>query len=140
MKLISGSSNLQLAESLSKIFQVPLIEREITTFANGEKRVWIKEAVAGEEVVIVQSLSNPTDENIIEFLLLTDALDRLGARDVHAVIPWMGYSLQDKVFREGEAIAAKVVANLISNAYVHHVYLLDVHNTSIPGFFSVPTI
>src|SRR5690606_38305320 len=110
-----------------------------TKFPNGEKRVWIKDKVRGENITIVQSFSEPTDEHIMEFLLLTDALERMGARHINVVIPWLGYSLQDKVFREGEAIAAKVVANLISHAYVKRVFLLDVHNTSIPGFFSVPT-
>ena len=115
------------------------MKTEITKFANGEKRIWIKENVSGSDVVLIQSLSYPVDENIIELLLLIDALERAGAKDVHLIIPWLGYSLQDKVFRPGEAIAAKVVANLISNSNVKRVYLLDVHNTSIPGFFSIPT-
>lgn len=139
MKIISGTANQELTENLATRLNLPLISTEITTFPNGEKRVWIQEKVRGENIAIVQSFSHPTDERIMEFLLLTDALERMGARHINAIIPWLGYSLQDKVFREGEAIAAKVVANLISHAYVKRVFLLDVHNTSIPGFFSVPT-
>lgn len=139
MKLLSGSSNLTFATALADKLSLPLVDTEFSKFANSEHRLWIKEALSGEDVVVVQSLSNPTDENIMELLLLLDAVERLGAREVHAVIPWLGYSLQDKVFRPGEPIAVKVVANLISNSYVRRVYLMDVHNTSIPGFFSVPT-
>lgn len=138
MRLISGTSNPALAEKLASKLQIPLVETEISTFANGEKRVWIKEKLDGQDVVVVQSFSDPVDEHIIEFLLLSDALERLGVRDIHVIIPWLGYSLQDKVFRPGEPIAAKVIARLISHAYVKRVYLIDVHNTSIPGFFDVP--
>ena len=140
MKLLAGSSNPQLAAALSVAFATPLVEVEITKFANGEKRVRVPEQMAGEDVIIVQSFTEPVDEHIIELLLLIDAVERLGVHDVHLLIPWMGYSLQDKVFLPGEPIAAKVVANLISNSYVRRTYLLDVHNTSIPGFFSRPTV
>lgn len=139
MKIISGTSNLSLAEGIAKYLQLPLIQAEISTFSNGEKRVWIKESVRGESIILVQSFSAPTDEHIIEYLLLNDALERLGARHVNLVMPWMGYSLQDKVFRDGEPIAAKVVANLVSNSYVRRAFLLDLHNSSTPGFFSIPT-
>jgi ribose-phosphate pyrophosphokinase len=139
MKIISGTSNRLLAKNIAGHLNTQLIDAEITKFKNGEKRVWIKEDLHGENVVLVQSFSAPVDEYIVEFLLITDALERAGARHVHLVLPWMGYSLQDKLFRSGEPISAKVVANLISNAFVKRTHLLDVHNTSIPGFFSIPT-
>lgn len=139
MQIISGTSNRPLAQAVATQFGVPLSDVEISRFANGEKRVWVKDDVRGQNVVILQSLSQPTDEHIIELLLLVDAVERQGARHVNVVVPWMGYSLQDKVFREGEPIAAKVVANLISNAYVKRVFVLDLHNSSTPGFFSIPT-
>lgn len=140
MKLLAGSSNHLLAQSISDILNIPLVETEISQFPNGEKRVWIQEHLAGEDVVIIQSFSRPVDEHIMEFLLLTDAVQRLGAKDIHAVIPWLGYSLQDKVFLPGEPIAAKVVADLVSHANIDRVYLLDLHNSSTPGFFSVPSV
>lgn len=139
MKIISGTSNTALAEGIAGIFGTKLVDVEISQFANGEKRVWVKEEVRGQKVAIVQSLSEPTDEHIIELLLLVDALERLGARHINVVIPWMGYSLQDKVFRDGEPIAAKVIANLISNSGIKRAFLLDLHNSSTPGFFSIPT-
>jgi ribose-phosphate pyrophosphokinase len=139
MKIISGTSNRVLAQSIAKELNIQLVKAEISKFKNGEKRVWIKEDLHGENVVLVQSFSEPVDEFIVEFLLITDALERAGVRHVQLVLPWMGYSLQDKLFRPGEPIAAKVIANLISNAYVKRAHLLDVHNTSIPGFFSIPT-
>lgn len=138
MRILSGTSNPELTAKIAQQLNIPLVETEISAFANGEKRVWIKEKLDGQDVVVVQSFSDPVDQEIMEFLLMLDALERMGARDVHAIIPWMGYSLQDKVFRPGEAIAAKVVAKLVSHAYVKRVYLIDVHNTSIPGFFDVP--
>lgn len=139
MKIISGSSNIALASKIAQQLSLSLIDVEISQFANGEKRVWIKESVRGENICLIQSFSHPTDEHIMEFLLMTDALERLGARHISLLIPWMGYSLQDKVFRDGEPIAAKVVANLVSNSYVKRAFLLDLHNTSTPGFFSIPT-
>jgi ribose-phosphate pyrophosphokinase len=139
MKLLAGSSNLPLAQKVSAKLGLPLVEVETATFTNGERRIWIQEQLAGEDVVIIQSFSNPVDEHIMEFLLLADATERLGARNIHAVIPWLGYSLQDKVFMPGEPIAAKVVANLVSTANINRVYLLDLHNSSTPGFFSIPS-
>lgn len=139
MKVIAGSSNIHLAQSIAATLQLDLIPTEITKFANDEKRIKILGEVQGEDIILVQSFSTPVDEHIIEFLLLTDALERMGARQINAIIPWFGYSLQDKVFQDGEPLSAKVIANLISNTYLHRVFLLDVHNPSIAGFFSVPT-
>ncbi|HOA11730.1 ribose-phosphate pyrophosphokinase [Candidatus Woesebacteria bacterium] len=148
MYIIAGSSNPPLAKKIanklgtttkSKKFQ--LIPIEISKFANDEKRIWINDnqLLKNQEVCLIQSFNAPVDEHIIETLLIIDALERLGAKSVTLIIPWLGYSLQDKVFRPGEAIAAKVVADVISNHFVERVFLLDLHNSSIPGFFSVPT-
>jgi ribose-phosphate pyrophosphokinase len=139
MKIISGSSNQTLARAIADKLQLPEVDIEISRFDNGEKRVWVKDSVKGENIVLVQSFSHPTDEHILEFLLIADALERSGARHVNLVLPWMGYSRQDKVFRDGEPIAAKVVANLVSNAYIKRAIMLDLHNSSTPGFFSIPT-
>ena len=148
MNIIAGSSHPDLAnkivDQLNKISpqtKNQLIPVEIKQYPNGEKSVWIKEAklVRGQRICIIQSFNKPVDENIIETLLIADALERLGARGVSIIIPWLGYSLQDKVFRPGEAIAAKVVADLISKSFIKRVFLLDLHNSSIPGFFSIPS-
>lgn len=146
MHIIAGSSHPALAAELVTALQVNqpqtrLISCEIGKFANGEKRVFVADEalVRGQQVCLLQSFSAPVDEMIIETLLLVDALERLGAREVSLIVPWMGYSLQDKVFRPGEAIAAKVVADLLSHSFISRIFLLELHNTSIPGFFAKPT-
>ena len=139
MLLLSGSSNRPLADSLAQALNISPVAVEIDRFSNGEKKVTIKSDVYGQNIILVQSFSQPVDENIMEFLLLADALERMGARHVNAIIPWLGYSLQDKVFTPGEPMSAKVVADLISSVYIKRVVLMDLHNNSIPGFFSVPT-
>lgn len=139
MKLISGLSNPLLAQKIAKELNIEHVPTEISTFANGEKRVRIQADLQSETAILLQSLSSPVNDMIIELVLMADAVERLGATKVIAVIPWLGYSLQDKVFRNGEPISAKVIANLVSNSFISQVYLLDLHNSSIPGFFSVPT-
>lgn len=139
MKLLSGSSNPQLTQDIAKILGCPLIHREIDKFSNGEKRIRINDELRGENVALIQSFVDPADEIIIETLLMIDALERMGVRHVSLIIPWMAYSLQDKVFREGEPISAKVIATLISNSYVKRAFLMDLHNDSIPAFFNIPT-
>jgi ribose-phosphate pyrophosphokinase len=139
MKFVVGSSNQPLAMKIAKKLNSTLIDCEIGKFSNGEKRIWIKDEVNNDDVCLIQSLSQPVDEHIFETLLIVDALERAGAKSINLVIPWMGYSLQDKVFRPGEPIAAKVIADVLSSNRINKVCLLDLHNTSIPGFFSVPT-
>ena len=139
MKLISGSANKQLAAEIATYLGIDQVTVEIGKFANSETKIWIKDSIKAETVILVQPFSKPTDQNIVEFLLLTDAIERAGAEAVIAVIPWLGYSLQDKVFRPGEPISAKVVANMVSACFVKKIILLDLHNSSIPGFFSKPT-
>lgn len=139
MKIISGGSNPALAKLIAQGLGLELSQIELTSFGNAEKRVHISDNIHGENVILVQSFSHPTDEHVMEFLLIADALERMGVRHVNLVLPWMGYSLQDKVFLEGEPIAAKVVANLVSQAHIKRVFLMDLHNTSAPGFFSIPS-
>ena len=139
MIVVSGSSNRELGQEIADLLGIEVALADIGVFPNGEKRVQIHGNLVGQNVILVQSFSEPADQYILEFLLLTDALERMGVRHINAVIPWMGYSLQDKVFRSGEPLSAKVVANLISQSYTKRVLLMDLHNQSIPGFFSVPT-
>lgn len=139
MKLLAGSSNAPLANAIAKHMNLKMLERTITRFSNGEIRVHLTDSVQAEDIILVQSHSHPTDSMIIETLLLLDALERGGAQSVSLIIPWLGYSLQDKVFREGEPIASKVVASLLTSPLIKRVLLLDLHNASIQGFFHVPT-
>lgn len=139
MLIFSGSSNQPFAAKVAELSESIPGEIMIEEFGNGEKRVRVLSDVQGQHVVLVQSFSRPVDTHIMEFLLIADALERAGSKRVIAMVPWMGYSLQDKVHSEGEPIAARVVADLISHAFTKRVLLLDLHNSSITGFFSVPT-
>lgn len=139
MIILSGQSNRPLAQEIAQSAGAEWGEVEIGKFKNGEKQLRILAEVTNQDVVIVQSLYQPVDEHIMEMLLLIDAADRAGAEEITLVIPWLGYSLQDKVFLPGQPLSARVVANLVSSQRVARVFLLDLHNPSIPGFFSVPT-
>jgi len=139
MILLSGSSHSAFAKALSKQAYIPLAEVDLSVFPNGDRRVWVKTPVMNEDVVLVQSFSHPVDTHLIEYALLVDAVERAGARSIMALVPWMGYSLQDKVFRSGEPIAARIAADIISNKNVKRVVLMDLHNNSVAGFFSAPT-
>lgn len=138
MQIFSGRANQELAQKVAEKLGVALGKVEITRFANDEARVWVTEEKVEREVAVVQSLSAPTDHNLVEFCLLCDALKRKGAKEITAVIPWLGYSKQDKVFRPGESLSVKVVAQLLQTAHLERVITFDLHNLAILGFFEVP--
>jgi ribose-phosphate pyrophosphokinase len=137
MKVFSGSSNLPLAKKIASELKVSLAKIELSRFPNGEARVWIKEKKVGRSAVLVQSFSNPPDEYIMEFCLLVDALKRLGVKKITAVIPWLGYCVQDKVFRTGEPLSSKVIAKILDALNISKVVTLDLHNETIAGFFDM---
>lgn len=139
MLIFSLSSHPELGAKIASLLNVTIGQVDITQFPNGETRLQLMTPVEGQEVVVVQSLTQPVDTNTMELLLMADALERAGAKQVTAIIPWLGYSLQDKVFRPGEPLAARVVADIISHGFIHKIILLDLHNPSIAGFFSKPT-
>lgn len=138
MKVFSGLSNQKLAKKLAKKLNCKVAKMELSKFSNGECRVWINEKITNGQAVVVQSFSYPPDEHLIEFLLIVDALHRQGIKKVIAVIPWMGYCVQDKVFRPGEPLSAKVIARLLQSAKLDRIITLDLHNQVIEGFFDIP--
>ena len=138
MKLFSGSSNIELAKKLAMSLDAKMGKVELSEFSNSELRVFVSDKCKGEDVVIVQSLSYPTERNLVEFCLLCDALARLEAKEIIAVIPWLGYSKQDKVFRIGEPLSVKVIAKLLQVAPIKKIYTFDLHNPAILGFFDIP--
>lgn len=140
MQIFSGSSNPDLAKKIAKLLGVVIGEIEISQFANGETRVWVKEKRIEKSVIVVQSLSTPTNEHVMEFCLICDALRRGGATEIVAVIPWMGYSKQDKVFRAGEPLSAKVVAQILQVARPTRIITFDLHNKATLGFFDTPIV
>lgn len=138
MKLFSGTSNQPLAIQVARLLRRRLGEVEITRFIDNECRVFIKEGVEGEEVFVIQSLSIVADQHLIELCLLGSALKDLKARKVTAVIPWMGYSKQDKAFRTGEAVSAQLVARFIEVAGFDRVITMELHSENLLPYFRIP--
>lgn len=135
--IFSGSSNKPLTAKLAKLLQAKLGRVQLTRFENREVRVFVKEKNL-KEAIVVQSLSNPPDEHLVEFNLICDALKRLGVAKITGVIPWLGYSKQDKVFRPGEPLSVKVIADMLQVSALDRVITVDLHNPSILGFFDAP--
>jgi len=115
-----------------------LAEIDISKFPNGEKRIWIKSSLQNKTAIILQSFSEPVDEHIIELALISDACKHLGASTRLAVIPWMGYSPQDKEFRKGEPISIHVIAKLIEAIAVDQVVTIDIHSRDSLQYFKIP--
>ncbi len=138
MKIFSGTSNPQLAAKIAAQLGVSLGRVEITRFIDNECRVFVEEDVVGEDVFVVQSLSEVADQNLVELCLLGSALKDLKAKKVTAVIPWMGYSKQDKAFRKGEAISAQLVAKFIEAAGFDAVITIELHSENVVPYFHIP--
>ncbi|MBQ0819992.1 ribose-phosphate pyrophosphokinase [Microvirga terrae] len=139
MKLVAGNSNRPLAEAIAAYLNVPLAKAQVRRFADMEVFVEIQENVRGEDVFIIQSTSFPTNDHLMELLIITDALRRASARRITAVIPYFGYARQDRKSASRAPISAKLVANLITHAGVDRVLTLDLHAGQIQGFFDIPT-
>jgi ribose-phosphate pyrophosphokinase len=139
MKLVTGNSNRALAQSIASYLELPLTDCTVKRFADKEVYVEIHENVRGEDVFILQSTSFPANDNLMELLILTDALRRSSARRITAVLPYFGYARQDRRATGRTPISAKLVANLITEAGVNRVITLDLHAAQIQGFFDIPT-
>ncbi len=139
MKLVAGNSNRPLAEAISAYLNVPLAKAQVKRFADMEVFVEIQENVRGEDVFVIQSTSFPTNDHLMELLIITDALRRASARRITAVIPYFGYARQDRKPAARTPISAKLVANIIAHAGVDRVLTLDLHAGQIQGFFDIPT-
>ncbi|MEC7168906.1 MAG: ribose-phosphate pyrophosphokinase [Pseudomonadota bacterium] len=138
MKILSGTSNLKLSKSIAKNLKLKLINTNIRRFADGEIYIEINENIRGNSVFVVQSTSHPANDNIIELLLVIDALKRSSAKTITAVIPYFGYARQDRKVAPRTSISAKVMANLISDAGATRVVTVDLHAGQIQGFFDMP--
>jgi ribose-phosphate pyrophosphokinase len=139
MKLVTGNSNRALAEAVASYLELPLTDCTVKRFADKEIFVEIHENVRGEDVFILQSTSFPANDNLMELLILSDALRRSSARRITAVVPYFGYARQDRRAAGRTPISAKLVANLITEAGVNRVVTLDLHAAQIQGFFDIPT-
>ncbi len=138
MKLIAGNSNRQLAEAISTHLDMPLAQACIRRFSDMEVFVEIQENVRGQDVFVLQSTSYPANDNMMELLIIIDALRRGSARRITAVIPYFGYARQDRKTGGRTPISAKLVANLITSAGADRVLALELHAGQIQGFFDIP--
>lgn len=139
MKLMSGNSNLSLAQSVADYLDIKLTDASVKRFADDEIFVEIHENVRGEDVFIMQSTSFPANDNLMELLIGIDALRRASAKRITAVIPYFGYARQDRKPGPRTPISAKLVANLITEAGADRVLSVDLHAGQIQGFFDIPT-
>ncbi len=139
MKILTGNSNRPLAEAISAYLNLPLVNASIRRFSDMEVFVEIQENIRGEDVFVVQSTSFPTNDNLMELLIIMDALKRASARRITAVIPYYGYARQDRKSGSRTPISAKLVANLITTAGANRVLTVDLHAGQIQGFFDIPT-
>jgi ribose-phosphate pyrophosphokinase len=139
MKLVAGNSNRPLAEEISGALKLFLTKGVVKRFADMEVFVEVQENVRGEDVFVIQSTSFPANDNLMELLILVDALKRASARRITAVMPYFGYARQDRKPGPRTPISAKLVANLIERAGVDRVMTLDLHAGQIQGFFDIPT-
>jgi len=138
LRILSGNANKPLSQAIADRVGVPLSDMEVGRFADGEIRVRIEESVRGADVFVVQPTCPPTSENIMELLVILDALKRASARRTTAVIPYYAYARQEKKTKPREPISAKLIADLISVAGADRILTVDLHVQSIQGFFDIP--
>lgn len=137
-KMFALNSNQDLAKEMAELLGCELGKCLVSEFSDGEIRIHIEESVRGSEVFVVQSTSNPVNQNIMELLIMIDALKRASAGRINVVIPYFGYARQDRKARSREPITAKLVTNLLEAAGADRVVTLDLHTAQIQGFFDIP--
>ena len=138
MKLLTGNSNKVLSKNIAKYLKTKLVNSSIRKFSDGELYVEINENIRGNSIFIIQSISSPANDNLMELLLCIDALKRSSAKNITAVIPYFGYARQDRKVVPRTSISAKLVSNLITKAGADRVVTVDLHAGQIQGFFDIP--
>jgi ribose-phosphate pyrophosphokinase len=138
LKIFAGSSNPELAAEICKFLKVPIGEASVRQFADGEIYIQIQENVRGADVFVIQSTCTPVDRNLMELLLMIDALKRASAERITAVLPYYGYARQDRKDKPRVPISARLVAALLETAGATRVLTLDLHAAQIQGFFDIP--
>ncbi len=138
MKLLTGNSNKNLSKNIAKYLNSKLVNSSIRKFADGEIYVEINENIRGNSIFIIQSVSSPANDNLMELLLCIDALKRSSAKNITAVIPYFGYARQDRKVVPRTSISAKLVSNLITKAGADRIVTVDLHAGQIQGFFDIP--
>ena len=138
MKIISGTAHPQLATDIAKVLGLPLCNAKVNTFPDGESFVQIEESIRGTDVFVVQPTCPPTNHNLMELLVMVDAVRRASASRITAVMPFYGYARQDRKDKPRVPITSKLVANLLTAAGVDRVLTMDLHAAQIQGFFEIP--
>ncbi len=138
LRLFTGNANPELAQKICAYLDMPLGRSIVTTFSDGEIRVEIGENVRGRDVFLIQSTCPPANQNLMELLIMIDAVKRASARRITAVIPYFGYARQDRKVAPRVPITAKLVADLLSTAGAQRILTLDLHVGQIQGFFDIP--
>ncbi len=137
-KVFSGTSNPEFSKKVAKYLSLPLSEAVIKRFSDGEISIQVSESVRGKDVFIVQSTCAPANVNLMELLILTDALKRSSADNITAIVPYFGYARQDRKAAPRVPITAKLVANMMQAAGIDRVVTIDLHAGQIQGFFDIP--
>ena len=138
MKVLAGTSNSKLCKDIARQLKLKLVNSNIRRFADGEVYIEINENIRGNSIFVIQSTSNPANDNLMELLICIDALRRSSAKNITAVIPYFGYARQDRKVVPRTAISAKLVSNLITNAGANRILSVDLHAGQIQGFFDIP--
>ena len=138
MKIITGNSNKKLSQKISVFLKNRLVNSSIKKFADGEIYIEINENIRGNSIFVIQSISSPANDNLMELLLCIDALKRSSAKNITAVVPYFGYARQDRKVVPRTSISAKLVSNLITKAGADRVVTVDLHSGQIQGFFDIP--
>ena len=138
IKVFSGNSNRKLAQDICNILGLELGKMDVGKFSDGEIAVNIGESVRGCDVFIIQSTNSPVNDNLMELLVIIDAMKRASAGRITAVIPYFGYARQDRKARARDPISAKLVADILQTAGANRVLTMDLHSTQLQGFFNVP--
>ena len=138
LKLFALNSNRPLAEKIAQHLGIELGKLSVDRFSDGEIQINIEESVRGDNVYVIQSTSAPVNDNLMELLIMVDALRRASAKTINVVLPYYGYARQDRKARSREPITAKLVANMLQNSGVDRVIALDLHAAQIQGFFDIP--
>ncbi|ADL11639.1 ribose-phosphate diphosphokinase [Acetohalobium arabaticum] len=138
LTVVTGNSNPKLAEEICDYLGTSLIDAEVFRFSDGEISVTIRESVRGSDVFVVQPTCPPVNENIMELLIMIDALKRASARSVTAVVPYFGYARQDRKAKPRDPISAKLISNLLTSSGADRLVSIDLHAAQIQGFFNIP--
>lgn len=138
LKVFTCNANPKLSEEIAEILHIPMGDAKVTHFSDGEIRVKLNESVRGADIFVIQPTCAPVNDNLMELLIMIDALKRASAKSINVVMPYYGYARQDRKARARDPITAKLVANIIVTAGANRLIAMDLHATQIQGFFDIP--